>query len=302
MQTGARDGVAGIKRRHRALSSDGVRNMATASGRGRLKEDLESSTRESCTRGDYSKPSHEGYRNTIEHPVGNNVVPLRSDTIRQTIDQSAGGKLCDRNAKKSLALLEELTLYDNEIWNDQRDFSKPVKAISLPQDVPSTSDRCLIDIENQVQRLIEAHISPTLPTQVKKITTSCEICSGPHDTQYCMENPKQSFIEYVSLCTNKAGGKPFVDISNMTHDLPEGVVRFTNRTDEIAYKMPHKKEQYNSLSNLQKEHTKSIYLRNEEDKRREVEYVMSKILGSYKKCLELGPEYVTGMDDEGEVM
>ncbi|GKF07567.1 zinc finger, CCHC-type containing protein [Tanacetum coccineum] len=34
------------------------------------------------TLGDYSKPSHEGYRNTIELPEGNNVVPLRSDTIR----------------------------------------------------------------------------------------------------------------------------------------------------------------------------------------------------------------------------
>ncbi|GJR68879.1 hypothetical protein Tco_0014944 [Tanacetum coccineum] len=34
------------------------------------------------TLGGYSKPSHEGYRNTIELPVGNNVVPLRSDTIR----------------------------------------------------------------------------------------------------------------------------------------------------------------------------------------------------------------------------
>ncbi|GJT37619.1 zinc finger, CCHC-type containing protein [Tanacetum coccineum] len=32
--------------------------------------------------GDYSKPSHEGYRNTIEISVGNNMVPLRSDTIR----------------------------------------------------------------------------------------------------------------------------------------------------------------------------------------------------------------------------
>ncbi|GJY57575.1 zinc finger, CCHC-type containing protein [Tanacetum coccineum] len=31
---------------------------------------------------DYSKPSHEGYRNTIELPIGNNIVPLRSDTIR----------------------------------------------------------------------------------------------------------------------------------------------------------------------------------------------------------------------------
>ncbi|GJZ44588.1 zinc finger, CCHC-type containing protein [Tanacetum coccineum] len=34
------------------------------------------------TLGDYSKPSHKGYRNTIDLPVGNNMVPLRSDTIR----------------------------------------------------------------------------------------------------------------------------------------------------------------------------------------------------------------------------
>ncbi|GJR76809.1 retrotransposon ORF1 [Tanacetum coccineum] len=96
-------------------------------------------------------------------------------------------------------------------------------------------------------------------------------------------------------------GRPFIEIYNMTHDLPEGVVRFTNKNDEVAYKMPHKIEQYNSLSNLEKEHTKSVYLRNEEDKRRGVDYVMSKILGFYKECLELGPEYVTGLEDEGEV-
>ncbi|GKB32980.1 hypothetical protein Tco_0872381 [Tanacetum coccineum] len=96
-------------------------------------------------------------------------------------------------------------------------------------------------------------------------------------------------------------GKPFIEISNMTRDPPEGVVRFTNGTDEIAYKMPHKIEKYNSLSDLEKDPTKLVYLKNEEDKRRGVEYVMSKILGFYKECLELGPEYVTGMDDEGEV-
>ncbi|GKA16358.1 hypothetical protein Tco_0696105 [Tanacetum coccineum] len=67
-------------------------------------------------------------------------------------------------------------------------------------------------------------------------------------------------------------GKPFMEISNMTHDPPE-----------------------------EKEHTKSVYLRNKEDKRRRVEYVMRKLLGFYKECLELGPEYETGMDDEGEV-
>ncbi|GKC50956.1 hypothetical protein Tco_1073701 [Tanacetum coccineum] len=96
-------------------------------------------------------------------------------------------------------------------------------------------------------------------------------------------------------------GRPFIKISNMTHDPPEGVVRFTNENDEVAYKMPHNIEQYNSLSNLGKENTKSVYLINEEDKRRGVKYVMSKILGFYKEYLELGPEYLTGMDNEGEV-
>ncbi|GJT53582.1 MAK10-like protein [Tanacetum coccineum] len=233
------------------------------------------------TLGDYSRPSHEGYRNTIELPKGNNVVPLRSDTIRllqngwsfhglrsedpnqhlkdflklvdsfdldgvnrertrlrlfqfSLRDQASNWlerlptgsistwedlttrflaqffppgrtaklrndilmfqqhhgeslseawthfkdllqkvshhgidpwlQLRDLNPEESWAILEDLALYDNESWNDPRDFAKPVKAIALPQDVQSTSDRRLIELENQVQRLIEAHLAPTQPT------------------------------------------------------------------------------------------------------------------------------------------
>ncbi|GKE12249.1 zinc finger, CCHC-type containing protein [Tanacetum coccineum] len=177
------------------------------------------------TLGDYSKPTHEGYRNTIELPVGNNVwthltltvktgkervcnwlkrlpagsittwedlttrflaqffpprrtAKLRNDILmfqqhhgeslsaawtrfkdllqkvphhgidlwlqvqifydhvnhvtRRTIDQSADGKLRDKNVKESWALLEDLALYDNESWNDPRDLAKLVKEITLP--------------------------------------------------------------------------------------------------------------------------------------------------------------------------
>ncbi|GJS77484.1 hypothetical protein Tco_0727365 [Tanacetum coccineum] len=121
------------------------------------------------TLGDYSKPSHEGYRNTIELPVGNNVVPLRSDTVRFVQNGCSfhrlRSKLRDLNAEESWALLEDLALYENESWNDPKDFAKPVKAITLPQDVPNTSDRHLVELENQVQRLMEAHLAPTQPTQ-----------------------------------------------------------------------------------------------------------------------------------------
>nr|GEU57307.1 MAK10-like protein [Tanacetum cinerariifolium] len=106
------------------------------------------------------------------------------------MDQLGSGKLRDQNAKESWALLEDLALYDNESWNDLMDFAKLVKAIDVPQDVLSTSDRHLIELENQVQCLMEAYLAPTQPTQVNKVTTSCEICSGPHDTQYYMKDPE----------------------------------------------------------------------------------------------------------------
>ncbi|GJT40065.1 hypothetical protein Tco_0939930 [Tanacetum coccineum] len=60
------------------------------------------------TLGDYSKPSHDGYSNTIELPKGNNV------------------------------------------------------------DVPSTSDRHLVELENQVQCLMEAYLALTQSNQVQK--------------------------------------------------------------------------------------------------------------------------------------
>ncbi|GKC36297.1 hypothetical protein Tco_1048681 [Tanacetum coccineum] len=57
-------------------------------------------------------------------------------------------------------------------------------------------------------------------------------------------------------------GKPFVELSNMTYILSLGVVKFTNGIEEIAYKMPHKIEQYDSLLDMKKGNTKSVYFRN----------------------------------------
>ncbi|GJT91149.1 hypothetical protein Tco_1079994 [Tanacetum coccineum] len=94
-------------------------------------------------------------------------------------------------------------------------------------------------------------------------------------------------------------GQPFVELSNMTYDSSLGVVKFTNRDEKITYKMPHKIDQYDSLSNMEKENTKLVNFKNEDDKRKGVEYVMSKILGFYKECLELGPKYQTKLEESG---
>ncbi|GJY01725.1 hypothetical protein Tco_0359877 [Tanacetum coccineum] len=141
-----------------------------------------------CTLGDYSKPSHEGYRNIIELPVWNNV------------------------------------------------------AISLPQDVPSTSDRRLIELKNQVQRLMEAHLAPMQPTQVNIITTSCEICSGPHDTQYYMKNPEQAFVENASSRTDEAKeglvsnfmASQDARLSKFEADFKQQQSKMTNKIDTVS--------------------------------------------------------------------
>ncbi|GJR76261.1 hypothetical protein Tco_0088626 [Tanacetum coccineum] len=104
----------------------------------------------------YSKPSHEGYRNTIKLPVGNNAVPLRSDTIRLVQNRCSFHGLRSEDPNQHL-----------------KDFLKLVDLLDL---------------------------------DVNKITTSCEICNGPHDTQYCMEDSEQAFVEYASSRTDEAGG------------------------------------------------------------------------------------------------
>ncbi|GJV55248.1 hypothetical protein Tco_1456253 [Tanacetum coccineum] len=103
-----------------------------------------------------------------------------------------------------------------------------VNTVSLPQDVPSTSDYRLIELENQVQRLMEARLSPKPSVQVNKIAFSSEIYGGPHDTQYCLENPEQAFIDYASSRTDEAGD---ARLSKFEADFKQQQSEMTNKID-----------------------------------------------------------------------
>nr|GEV30593.1 MAK10-like protein [Tanacetum cinerariifolium] len=122
------------------------------------------------TLGDYFKPSHEGYRNTIELPVQNKVfkdllqkVPHHgigrwlqiyifydhvSFHLKCEIDRAASGKLRNKNTDESWEIIENLALYDHEGWNDTKEFVKPVKAIFTPQPTLKTPDRRLLKPED----------------------------------------------------------------------------------------------------------------------------------------------------------
>ncbi|GJV93690.1 hypothetical protein Tco_1541503 [Tanacetum coccineum] len=100
------------------------------------------------TLGDYSKPSHKGYKNTIELPIGNNVstkfypvtpnpditlfppkaqsqVQIFYDrighTLKRTMDYAVGGQLRKLSAEKAWSTIEELARYEEEGWNDPVD-------------------------------------------------------------------------------------------------------------------------------------------------------------------------------------
>ena len=64
-----------------------------------------------------------------------------------------------------------------------------------------------MELEDQVKFLIKSYEAPKPSSQVNKITSSCEYCSGPHDTRDCMELPEQAFADYASSRTDGAGDK-----------------------------------------------------------------------------------------------
>ncbi|GJZ09207.1 hypothetical protein Tco_0543490, partial [Tanacetum coccineum] len=299
------------------------------------------------TLGDYSRPSHEGYRNTIELLEWNNVVPLQSDTIRLVQNGCLFHELRfedpNQHLKDFLKLVDSLDLDDPspherilllisllnsfhreglQNINDPRDFAKPVKAISLPQDVPSTSDRRLINLENQFQRLMEAHLAPKQPIQVNKITSSCEICSGPHDTQYCMENPEQAFIDYASSHAR---------LSKFEADFKQQQSEMTNKidtilkaiTDQITGALPsdtvkNPKLNVNSTSPVysaqeeeqdEKDNPKNINTNPSSPPDPSVSFITEKVrkLNSFFESLSLVPqspnkEFVCTKGDDGDMM
>ncbi|GJY30890.1 hypothetical protein Tco_0414385 [Tanacetum coccineum] len=320
---------------------------------------------------DYSKPSHEGYRNTIELPAETNVgtssivtMPSRLLVLTKLsiLNAHPGTLPSDTVKNPKLGTYPVSSARSYPIMDPQcsTQIHSSINAITIHPKQPDESQVNEPEVEQEEDNPEDTNSNPhpqpdplaSIATeQVRKLNSMLEslglvpqssntkfVCSKEDDGEVMFieiirdddepqnEDPnegegattEETVVEYFDTFPTRNEltyhssiidprlsqvvlGRPFIEIFNMTHDPPEGNVRFINGTNEVSYKMPHKIEQYDSLSDLEKEHTKSVYLRNEDDKRRGVEYVMSKILGFYKECLELGPKYLTAIYDEGEV-
>nr|GEU62315.1 hypothetical protein [Tanacetum cinerariifolium] len=156
------DGIAGITRHRRDLSGDGFWILATASQCSRLKGDKNPIR----TLGDYSKPSNKGYRNTIELPVGNNMVPLRSDTI-QLVGCSFHGIWSEdpnQHLKDFLKLMDSLDLdgaLPSDTVKNPKLSTSSVSAHSYPPIDPQCSSHPSTSINAIKAHSKEANISQT---------------------------------------------------------------------------------------------------------------------------------------------
>ncbi|GKC98035.1 MAK10-like protein [Tanacetum coccineum] len=57
--------------------------------------------------------------------------------------------------------------------------------------------------------------------------------NGPHDTQYCMEDPEQAFVEYASSRTYEAGASQDARLSKFEADFKQQQSEMTNKIDTV---------------------------------------------------------------------
>nr|GEX01104.1 MAK10-like protein [Tanacetum cinerariifolium] len=107
---------------------------------------------------------------------------------------------------------------------------------------------------------MEAHLAPKQPVQVNKISSSCEICSGPHDTQYCMENPKQAFIDYASSHTDEVGAS--LKERNMNPSSPKHV-HFINSIVILSENEAKEEGSVNPNATKYKDHKRVVEVKEE---------------------------------------
>ncbi|GJV40249.1 hypothetical protein Tco_1418689 [Tanacetum coccineum] len=253
------------------------------------------------TLGDYSRPSHEGYRNTIEVSNGNDLAPFQippsgyakpcsfpRTSVRKEIDSDVmlidlikdnehpsdnelnedddvGGEEFEGNHFEKFLTCGELA-YHKYLMHDPY-LSEIVRDPIIKRGNPSN---LMIPCNIGHVHIEKSYIDLDSPLNIMSRSCYNWIMTARLAPR---KNPNFMIIKDISSVidprvSHVVFGKPFVVLSGMTYDSSLGVVRLTNGNEEIAYKMPHKIEEYDSLSNDEKENMKSVYLRNDEDKKK----------------------------------
>ncbi|GJW02506.1 hypothetical protein Tco_1561362 [Tanacetum coccineum] len=100
---------------------------------------------------------------------------------------------------------------------------------------------------------------------------------------------------------NVVFGSPFIEIACLAINRKYGLMTFTDGIKEITFKTPYKGPERSELSSDGHDLLSSRVILSEGDYDRGCKKPSDLEDGFYKYTIKLGLEYLTGMDDEGEV-
>ncbi|GJR57829.1 hypothetical protein Tco_1499991 [Tanacetum coccineum] len=101
--------------------------------------------------------------------------------------------------------------------------------------------------------------------------------------------------------SNVVFGRPFVEIACLAINRKYGLMTFTDGIKEITFKTPYKDPERSELSSEDHNLLSSRVILSEDDYDRGCRRPSDLEDRFYRDTIKLGPEYLTGMEDEGEV-
>nr|GEV41892.1 retrovirus-related Pol polyprotein from transposon opus [Tanacetum cinerariifolium] len=166
---------------------------------------------------------NEGYRNTIELPEGNNVVPLRSDTIRLV-----------KNGFSFHGLRSE------DPNNHFKDFLKLVDSFDL-----DVANRERTRLQNKAKEGGSVNSKAAEYKGHKGAIEAEEEVKEERKDEFEEEKDTTSVINHY--LGGMVLGKAFVKETGLVYDKDEGTVKFQKEGENIIFKMPHKLEMFKHI-------------------------------------------------------
>nr|GEW11298.1 putative ribonuclease H-like domain-containing protein [Tanacetum cinerariifolium] len=263
----------GMKQHRRDPSSNGIWNLETMLGCSRLKEDLESSTLRRHQDHKATPSPRYLYIYKIKKEEGDALLEakslkswhtaildqLRDITVPRLLEERLRGDKDFKVGDKVLLFYSRLRMHLGKLKSKW--YGPNVVKTMYPYGTVEITDKNGISFKVNGQRLkkyYDGHIDMEDKDVVKfnEDTMIPEIgvhdfpifCTGPrwktidnvgewsHDTQYCMEDPKQAFVEYASSRTDEAGGRGFLATANAFIDCRMAKIAAGEGINRESYK------------------------------------------------------------------
>ncbi|GKB28333.1 protein kinase-like domain, concanavalin A-like lectin/glucanase domain protein [Tanacetum coccineum] len=86
-------------------------------------------------------------------------------------------------------------------------------------------------------------------------------------------------------------GQPFAHTSKLTYDESLGLIGFTQRDDEVVFRIPQRTKELDLISSLEKNKFEAFLAENLKVRKKGFKHVLEKRKGYYKACMNIGRAY-----------